>query len=300
MIIQPHLKSQGLYTNIIDSHIDDLINYELGIGSKEISKNYNILGFTEESEPLVFERDDSKIVNTLVYGYYKRKDSTITKIMYEWDMSNKPEYYNSNRKAPDSVKYFLNSLFDKIEGEMEELHGTPTTNEDSIVENEDYRSSILTWKKNDNNIIELYINISDNFHEKDGIKTTATYRIRLTLYQPVGSRYELNSSILQERMELLDKFFKCIARSNIECARELMEVSTRSYFTESEISSLSFLLDFNEYDLIEASVKEYNDGSYYEILSFKVKSIIPNLLVNLGCNKSGEIITMEVVSESLN
>ena len=161
----------------------DYIHMEERLGSERIPTTSNHVSFNGEAQPIKFQRKEKLIPDLITYFYFKKEDSTMTKVLYEWDVRHFKETNELNVTQSKKVQKALIRKFNSLEHKLTELYGKPQSDGDLSDMNQANEKGGLQkndkWYPNEGIEIEMYTVVS-NFYEKRGLITTApTYRIRL-------------------------------------------------------------------------------------------------------------------------
>lgn len=173
--------SQNLIrTDIQDKKLEDFVKFENEIGSKLYKSDESHISFKPVLQPVIFERKEKLIPNLLVFYTPYKDGSTISEILYEWDVRN----FNKS----DVVKKSLS--FDKamIKKYREIVDGISKKYGKSIQEGNMDDLSLLNsdvikrsdrWKINDSFTINSHIILSEYYKKDSMITTIPTHKIRL-------------------------------------------------------------------------------------------------------------------------
>ena len=67
------------------------------LGGERISTTSNHISFRGEAQPIKFLRKEKEIPDLTVYYFFKKADSTMSYILYEWDISNFEKQENNQK-----------------------------------------------------------------------------------------------------------------------------------------------------------------------------------------------------------
>ena len=188
--------------DIHNTSLSKYIQMEENMESERISATSNYISFTDDAQPIEFLRKEKVIPDLKVYYFFKKVDSTMSYILYEWDVYNF-EKQDNNQKS----KKFQEALIEKykkLKNKIAENFGQPKTKNNysniGLLGFDDIFEENSIWKPNDNIEIELYITVS-NYYEKKGIITiNPVHRIRLYV-RDKSEKAETITPILEEKKD---------------------------------------------------------------------------------------------------
>lgn len=180
LFIESNTFGQEYQFDILNTSLKEYILLEKELGSEIIQSNSNHISFTGEAQPIKFKRTQKIIPNLVTYLYFQKKDSTMSKVLYEWDIK------NDNKSGEKQSNKFIKKLIKqhkKLEKLLTKLYGKPEGFGNlSEIEKVDKNGGLkrnCKWYPNDRTTIELYI-VTSNYTEKRGIiSIKPTHRIRL-------------------------------------------------------------------------------------------------------------------------
>lgn len=192
-LIQLTAFGQEFEFDIHNKHLKDLLKVEESLGSEPVPNTAKHISEKGIAQPVKFLRKQSVIPDLISQYFFYEKDSSIAKILYEWDVYNFDE--KDNNKQPAKVQKALIKKYNAIEKEMTAKFGEGSE-EGSLIDLDQIndREGLTkrnTWKPNDSTEIEMYTSIS-NFYEKKGRMTiNPTHRIRLYIRNTANKRDNL-------------------------------------------------------------------------------------------------------------
>ena len=68
--------------------LNEYVQMEENLKSERIPTTSNHVSFNGDAQPIKFKRTEKKIADLITYYYFKEKDSTMSSVLYEWDVSN--------------------------------------------------------------------------------------------------------------------------------------------------------------------------------------------------------------------
>ena len=103
LFIEFNTFGQEYQFDILNTSLKEYISLEKELGSEIIQSNSNHISFTGEAQPIKFKRTQKIIPNLVTYLYFQKKDSTMSKVLYEWDIKN-----DLNQICKDTVRWINN------------------------------------------------------------------------------------------------------------------------------------------------------------------------------------------------
>lgn len=161
--------------------LPEYLKIEENLGSERILPSSNHVSFSGEAQPIMFLRKEKVIPDLTVYYYFKKVDSTMSYILYEWDVSNF-EKDDNNQKSENFQKAIIAKYIELKEYISKEF-GQPVVK--SNYSNLSRLDSINTfiensnWKPNYITEIEMHATVSNYYEKKGAITINPVHRIRL-------------------------------------------------------------------------------------------------------------------------
>jgi len=166
--------------DIRNTSLNEYIHMEKELGSERIPTTSNHISFSGNAQPIKFQRTEKVIPNLITYLHFKEKDSTMSKVLYEWDVRH---FGEEGEKQSKTFQKKLIQKFRKLEKQITKLYGKPKIKGGlSELKNANQKGGLTKnckWYPDDNTEIEMYTVVS-NYYEKKGMVTIKpTHRIRL-------------------------------------------------------------------------------------------------------------------------
>ncbi|MDH7912316.1 hypothetical protein [Winogradskyella sp. SYSU M77433] len=166
--------------DIHNTSLNEYIQMEKSLGSERITTNSNHVSFSGNSQPIKFQRTEKVIPDLITYLYFKEKDSTMSKVLYEWDVRH---FGEEGEKQSKRFQKKLIRKFEKLEKQITNLYGKPESNgnlsEIKLANQKGGLNRNCKWYPDDKTEIEMYV-VASNYYEKKGMITIKpTHRIRL-------------------------------------------------------------------------------------------------------------------------
>ena len=273
---------QEFIFDIHNTSLDDYIKLEERLGSERKENISNNISFTGDAQPVVFIRKEKIIPNLRANYFFKKTDSTMSYIRYDWDESFYKNTGNLESQKPLSFQRALRKKSLQIEKEITKIYGKPETegslSDLSKVEMRKGVSKTNIWKPNDSLEIEMFTTIS-NFYEKRGMVTTApTHRIRLYITNTKKEK-KIEPKLSQQRLDTLkmisSDFIKNLDNKDFNKSKAFLSTLIIENVTDEQLNSLIENWDFKkDTELIYSGIEIGLDGQFFTMLDFKYKDDI--------------------------
>lgn len=263
--------------DIHNTSLNEYLKMEQNLGGEQITNLRNHVSFDGNAQPIKFRRDQKIISDLVVYYYFKKKDSTMSYILYEWDDSLLTLKANTNDIKSKKYQKALIHKFNELETMITDIYGNPKTEGNlANLKQAKERGGLqknIKWFPNDSTEIEMYANVS-NFYEKRGMETTApTHRIRL--YVRNTKREEKVTPKLDEKrlesLKLISKnFINSLENRNLEKSKSYLSELIKDQVTNEQIEILTEGIDFTrELKLVYSGFQMGMNGITFTILQYK-------------------------------
>jgi len=171
---------QGFGFEIHNTTLNEYIQMEENLESKRISTTSNHVSFSGDAQPIKFQRKEKIIPDLITYLHFKANDSTMSKVLYEWDVRHFDE---QDGKQSKKFQKKLIRKFKKLEKQITKLHGKPKIKGDlSELKKANQKGGLkknCKWYPDSKTEIEMYIVVSNYYKKKGMVTITPTHRIRL-------------------------------------------------------------------------------------------------------------------------
>ncbi len=166
--------------DIYNTSLNEYIHMEKSLGSERIATTSNHVSFSGNAQPIKFQRTEKVIPDLITYLYFKDKDSTMSKVLYEWDVRH---FGEEGEKQSKRLQKKLIRKFKKLEKQITKLYGKPKSKgnltEIKLANQKGGLKRSCKWYPADKTEIQMYI-VASNYYEKKGMITIKpTHRIRL-------------------------------------------------------------------------------------------------------------------------
>ena len=110
--------------DIHNTSLNEYIEMENSLGGKRIATKSNHISFSGNAQPIKFQRTERVIPDLITYLHFKEKDSSMSKVLYEWDVRH---FGNEGEKQSERFQKKLIQKFTQIENQITELYGEPNS-----------------------------------------------------------------------------------------------------------------------------------------------------------------------------
>lgn len=265
--------------DIHQTSLSDYVKMEEKLGSQRIPTNSNHVSFSGDAQPIKFLRKEKDIPDLTAYYFFKKADSTMSYILYEWDVYNFEKQAN-NQKSLEFQKALI-SKYGSLEDLLNSKYGEANTIEGDLsniqlTKDRDGLKKKNIWIPNDSTEIEMYTAIS-NFYEKKGMVTrNPTHRIRLYVRntkkeEPVKPK--LNPGRLDSLQRITMDFLGALKRNEIQQSKKYLSPLIIDQVTDEQLILLSENMELNkELELFQSGVQVGLDGRVFTVLQYKYKT----------------------------
>lgn len=262
--------------------LDEYIRMEEDLGSERLPVTSKHVSLSGDAPPVKFRREEKDIPDALVYYFFKKKDSTMSTIRYEWSIKNFDKASNNpqDEKTQKSfVKKYreLEKLIDRQYGKGE-INGSIGSLEDINTKSGVRQENI--WHPDDSTEVKMSI-VMSNFYEKKGIITTPTVH-RIRLHARAESKEKSNiPDLTEKRVDSLNiearNFLKTLKSKDIAGTRKFFSDLIKDKVTNEQMTSLIENIDFDrKIELYYKGAQFGSDGSVYTILQYKYAGDMSN------------------------
>lgn len=297
--------SQEFNFDIHKTTLTEYLKIEEQLGSERIPTNSNYVSFGGEAQPIKYLRKEKIIPDLTAYYFFKEKDSTMSYILYEWDVSNF-EKQDNNQKSNNFQKALI-AKYKKLKEGISIDFGQPEVKKnysnisrlDSI--NTFVESSM--WKPNDSTEIELYATVS-NYYEKNGSVTiNPVYRIRFYI-KNLSKKNEIELPKLDDKrlteLELIkNDFFKSLKNRDLQESKSFLSELILGMVTDEQINLLIDNINFEkETELIYSGMQMGLDSSTFTLLQYKYSddnSNSPKELISLTFDDKNKVVGIQPI-----
>jgi hypothetical protein len=266
--------------DIHNTTLNEYLEMEQNLGSEQIPNIRNHVSRVN-AQPIKFKREQKIISDLVGYYYFKKKDSTMSHILYEWDESLLTLKSNTNDKKSKKHQKALIHKFNELEKIIADIYGEPVTEgdlSDLRIANDDIKGGLkknVKWFPNDSTEIEMYANVS-NYYEKRGMATTApTHRIRLYI-RNTKKEDKVEPKLSKKRLDTLkiisSDFIQTLSNKDFTKSKSYLSNLIIENVTDEQLNILIENWNFEkETELIYSGIQVGLDGKIFTMLNFKYK-----------------------------
>ncbi|KIC63859.1 hypothetical protein [Chryseobacterium taiwanense] len=223
LLISQFCFSQNIVqVDIEGKKLEDFVQLENKLGSKVYKTDEEYVSPRPVLQPVIFERKEKEIPNLLVFYTPYKKDSTISEVLYEWDVYNFDK--GDNVKKTLSFNKAMIKKYHELVNEVSKKYGKSKQkgNLESInlVNSKEGLKRRDDWEISKNVKVYSYIALSE-YYEKNGMITTPpTHRIRLYVTNENNEKREEGVVISEEKIKLFNDEFLILQKPEIFFLKE--------------------------------------------------------------------------------
>ena len=264
--------------DIHNTTLNEYLEMERKLGSEQIPNIRNHVS-ADNAQPIKFKRKQKVISDLVGYYYFKKKDSTMSHILYEWDESLLTLKANTNDQKSKKYQKALIRKFNELEKMITDIYGEPFSEgdlSDLRIANDDIKGGLkknVKWFPNDSTEIEMYANVS-NYYEKRGMVTTSpTHRIRLYI-RNTKKEERVTPELTEERIDSLNviskKFIVALKDENFSKSKSYLSEMIIDQVTDEQLNVLISGIEFDrEIELIYSGIQMAMNGNAFAMLQYK-------------------------------
>ena len=291
--------------DIHNTTLDEYIKMEEKLGSERIPTTSNHVSFSGDAQPIKFKRTEKKIADLISYYYFKEKDSTMSSVLYEWDISNF-EKKDNNQKSVKYQKAFI-TKYKNLKKSISTEFGEPKTKKNySNISRLDSINTFVessTWIPNDSTEIEMYVTVSNYYEKKGAMTINPVHRIRLYIRnqskKDKKSIPKLDDKKLSELKSIKTEFFKVLRTKDFPKSKEYLSDIIKEKVTDEQLNLLIDNIDFErETELIYSGIQMGFNGSMFTLLQYKYSddsSSPPKEMIKLIFDEKDKIVGIQPI-----
>lgn len=288
--------------DIHNTTLNEYLEMERNLGSEQIPNIRNHVS-AEKAQLIKFKRKQKIISDLVGYYYFKKKDSTMSYIRYEWNESLLSLKANTNEKKSKKYQKALIRKFNELEKMITDIYGEPISKgdlSDLSIANDDIKGGLkknVKWFPNDSTEIGMYVNVS-NYYEKRGMVTTApTHRIRLHI-RNTKKEERITPKLTEARLDRLNriskKFIALLKEEDFEKSKHYLSEMIIEQVTDEQLKALISGIDFNrEFELVYSGIQIGINGKAFAMLQYKYEddqSIPPKEMIKVIFDDKNKIV----------
>lgn len=305
LFISTSVFGQELNFDIHNTSLDEYLKKEERLGSEKIPTTSNHVSFGGNAQPIKYLRKEKVIPDLTAFYFFKKADSTMSYVLYEWDVSNF-EKQNNNQKS----EKFQNALIAKYKGLKKDISndfGQPEVKKNySNISRVDSINTFVessTWKPNDSTEIEMYATVSNYYEKKGAITINPVHRIRLYIRNQSKEKEKeipkLDENRLAELAKIKHDLFNALKARDLPKSKEFLSDLILEKVTDEQINMLIDSINFEKQtELIYSGVQMGFNGDMYTLLQYKYSdesSNPPNEMIKLIFDDKDKIVGIQPI-----
>ena len=303
LFISTSVFGQELNFDIHNTSLDEYLKMEERLGSERIPTTSNHVSFGGNAQPIKYLRKEKVIPDLTAFYFFKKTDSTMSYVLYEWDVSNF-EKQNNNQKS----EKFQNALIAKYKGLKKDISndfGQPEVKKNySNISRLDSINTFVessTWKPNDSTEIEMYATVSNYYEKKGAITINPVHRIRLYIRNQSKEKEipKLDEKRLAELAKIKHDLFNALKARDLPKSKEFLSDLILEKVTDEQINMLIDSINFEKQtELIYSGVQMGFNGDMYTLLQYKYSdesSNPPNEMIKLIFDDKDKIVGIQPI-----
>lgn len=279
--------------------LEDFVQLENKLGSKAYKTDENYISPKPVLQPVIFERKEKEIPNLLVFYTPYKKDSTISEILYEWDVYNFDKGDNVQKTL--SFNKAMIKKYHELVNEVSKKYGKSkqqgSLDNISLVNLKEGLKRNDNWEISKNVKVYSYITLSE-YYEKNGMITTPpTHRIRLYVTNENNEKREEGAVLSEEKIKLFNnQFLKLIDQlkvSNFNEVRSFLSERIRSSATDDVLKSLIENTHFEKnIKIFMTGYQIVDDGNQYPMLQYRYveEALPPKEIITVLFEEDGKVL----------
>lgn len=297
--------AQEFNFEIHNTKLTEYLKMEERLGSERIPTTSNYVSFGGEAQPIKFLRKEKIIPDLTAYYFFKKTDSTMSYVLYEWDVSNF-EKQDNNQKSEIFQKALI-AKYTALKKHISQNFGQPVVkrNYSNISQLDSINTFVesSTWKPNDSTEIEMYATVSNYYERKGAMTINPTHRIRLYIKnQSKGREKEvpkLDDKKLSDLEIIKTDFFKALKAKDLPKSKSFLSDLIREKVTDGQINMLIDNINFDkETKLVYSGIQMGLDGSMFTLLQYKYSddnSNPPSEIIKLTFDDKNKVVGIQPI-----
>lgn len=305
LLISTSVFGQEFNFDIHNTSLDEYLKMEERLGSEKIPTSSNHVSFSGEAQPIKFLRKEKIIPDLTAFYFFKKTDSTMSYILYEWDVSNF-EKQDNNQKSEKFQKALI-AKYKELKKNISEDFGQPKVKSNysnlAQYDQKNFFEEKSAWNPNDSTELELY-SIASNHYEKKGAMTiNPTHRIRLYIRNQSKEKEKeipkLDDKKLAELEKIKIEFFNTLKAKNLPKSKEFLSDLILEKVTDEQINILIENINFDKQtELIYSGVQMGYGGRMFTLLQYKYSddnSNPPNEMIKLIFDNKDKVVGIQPI-----
>lgn len=259
--------------DIHNKKIGYYINLEQKLGSKKFDTEQTYVKGRQTAQPEIFRRKEAGLPDLLVYYTYFKRDSTISEILYEWDVYNfdKKDHNIQSKIVSENLIKKYNQIINFINSKYGESNAEGNLNDLSLINNSQGLNRKDTWSPNDSLKISAYTTLS-NFYKKDQFVTiNPTYKIRVYINNLKEEKpLTLSTDQVKSMDRTFNEFVKLLSEDKFDEITKLLSDEIVKTVTIDILKQIKTGINIDKkFDLYMNGMKMLPDGNTYAMLQYK-------------------------------
>ncbi|MCB0537870.1 MAG: hypothetical protein H6571_17930 [Lewinellaceae bacterium] len=274
LFISTSAVGQEFNFDIHNTSLNEYLKMEEEIRGERIPTTSNHVSFGGNAQPIKFRRKEKIIPDLTAFYFFKKADSTMSYILYEWDVSNF-EKKDNNQKSEKFQKTLIKK-YKELKADITEDFGEPKVKKNySNISQLDSINTFVensTWIPDDSTEIELYVTASNYFEKKGAMTINPVHRIRLYIRnQPKEKEIpKLDNKRLVKLEEIKIDFFEALKGRDLPRSKEFLSDLILEKVTDEQINMLIGNINFEkENELIYSGIQIGFGGNVFTLLQYK-------------------------------
>jgi hypothetical protein len=259
--------------DIHDKKVSYFINLEKKMGGAKFNTGQNYISGGQVAQPEIFTRTEKNIPDLLVYYTFFKTDSTISEILYEWDVKNFDPKDNNQQSIEFEKNLILkyNQVVDFVSKKYGKSKSEGDLNDLNLINVSKGLQRNDTWQPNDSLKIYSYIDIS-NFYKKDKFVTVnPTHKIRVYVYNLKEEKsLKLNPTQIKSLDTTFKEFLTLLSADSFEEIKKLFSSKIVKTATNDVLKQVKENLKLEKkLELYMNGMQILQDGNSYPMLQYK-------------------------------
>lgn len=260
--------------DIHNTSLNEYLKMEEEIGGERIPTTSNHVSFGGNAQPIKFQREEKLIPDLTAFYFFKKADSTMSYILYEWDVSNF-EKKDNNQKSEKFQKALIRK-YKELKAGISDDFGEPKVKKNySNISQLDSINTFVessTWAPDDSTEVELHATASNYFEKKGAMTINPVHRIRLYIRNQSKEKEipKLDDKRLVKLGEIKTDFFKALKERDLPRSKEFLSDLILEKVTDEQINMLIDNINFEkENELIYSGIQMGFSGEVFTLLQYK-------------------------------
>ena len=305
LLISSSVFGQEFNFDIHNTTLDEYLKMEERLGSEKIPTTSNHVSLSGEAQPIKFLRKEKIIPDLTAFYFFKKTDSIMSYILYEWDVSNF-EKQDNNQKS-DRFQKALIAKYKELKKDISDDFGQPEVKSNysnlAKYDQKNFFEEKSTWNPNDSTEVKLY-SIASNHYEKKGAMTiNPTHRIRLYIRNQSKEKEKEIPKLDDKKLAELEKikiaFFNALEAKDLPKSKEFLSELILEKVTDEQIKTLIDNINFEKQtELIYSGVQMGLNGSMFTLLQYKYsddKSSPPSEMIKLIFDEKDKVVGIQPI-----